>query len=61
MHIIIPVLFEKKYLKTIPQCHDFAEMLHGGDIDGDRELTVLDIDWILQHVHSMRESNRESF
>jgi hypothetical protein len=58
---LIPPLVEKKYLKTMCLCHECAETLHGGDIDGDRELTVLDIDWILQHVHSMRESNRESF
>ena len=45
---IIPVLLEKKYLKTIFQCHDCAETLDGGDIDGDRELTVLDIDWVLR-------------
>jgi hypothetical protein len=45
---IIPVLLEKKYLKTISQCHECAETLHGGDIDGDGELTVLDIDWVLR-------------
>jgi len=44
---IIPVLVEKKYLKTILQCHECAETLNGGDIDGDMELTVLDIDWVL--------------
>ncbi len=45
----IPPLAEKKYLKTIFQCHDCAGTLMGGDIDGDGEITVLDIDRILRH------------
>jgi hypothetical protein len=36
-------LLEKKYLKTIYNCHLCAGTLDGGDIDGDGELTVLDI------------------
>jgi len=48
MRPIIPVLLEKKYLKTILQCHECAETLNGGDIDGDGKLTVLDIDSILR-------------
>ena len=44
---LIPPLLEKKYLKTMFQCHGCAQTLDGGDIDGDRELTVLDIDWVL--------------
>ena len=44
---LIPPLLEKKYLKTIYNCHVCAGTLDGGDIDGDGELTVLDIDQIL--------------
>lgn len=44
----IPPLVEKKYLKTILNCHECAQTLNGGDIDGDGELTVLDIDWVLR-------------
>ena len=38
---------EKKYLKTIYNCHKCEGTLDGGDIDGDGELTVLDIDYII--------------
>ena len=44
---MIPPLLEKKYLKTIYNCHLCAGTLDGGDIDGDGELTVLDIDHII--------------
>ncbi len=44
---LIPPLLEKKYLKTIYNCHLCAGTLDGGDIDGDGELTVLDIDHII--------------
>jgi len=44
---LIPPLLEKKYLKTIYNCHLCAGTLVGGDIDGDGELTVLDIDHIV--------------
>jgi hypothetical protein len=44
---LIPTLLEKKYLKTIYYCHSCAGTLDGGDIDGDGELTVLDIDHII--------------
>jgi ribosomal protein S27AE len=44
---LIPPLLEKKYLKTIYNCHICAGTLNGGDIDGDGELTVLDIDHII--------------
>ena len=37
----------KKYLKTILNCHLCAGTLDGGDIDGDGEITVLDIDHII--------------
>jgi 5-methylcytosine-specific restriction endonuclease McrA len=44
---IIPSLAEKKYLKTIYSCHECAQILDKGDIDGDKKITVLDIDFIL--------------
>ena len=44
---LIPPLLEKKYLKTIINCHQCAETLDGGDLDHDAELTVLDVDSIL--------------
>jgi hypothetical protein len=44
---LIPPLLEKKYIKTIYNCHLCAGTLDGGDIDGDGELTVLDIDHII--------------
>jgi ribosomal protein S27AE len=44
---LIPPLLEKKYLKTIYNCHACAGTLNAGDIDGDGELTVLDIDHII--------------
>ena len=31
----VPVLVEKKYLKTMYKCHECAGTLRGGDIDGD--------------------------
>ena len=43
----IPLLLEKKYLKTIYNCHKCAGTLDKGDLDGDKVLTVLDIDFIL--------------
>ncbi len=44
----IPPLLEKKYLKTIYNCHECALTLGAGDIDGDGELTVIDIDFIIR-------------
>jgi len=44
---LVPGLAEKKYIKTIYNCHKCAGTLDGGDIDGDGELTVLDIDHII--------------
>ncbi len=44
---LIPPLLEKKYLKTIFNCHRCAESLSKGDLDGDGEISVLDIDFIL--------------
>ena len=45
---LIPPLLEKKYLKTIFNCHQCTETLDGGDLDHDGDLTVLDVDFILQ-------------
>jgi ribosomal protein L37AE/L43A len=44
---MIPPLLEKKYLKTIYNCHKCAETIDKGDLDGDGKITVLDIDHIL--------------
>jgi hypothetical protein len=43
----IPPLLEKKYLKTIINCHECAQTLSMGDLDCDGQITVLDIDFIL--------------
>ncbi len=45
---LLPPLLEKKYLKTIERCHGCAETLDKGCLDGDGEITVLDIDFILK-------------
>lgn len=45
---LIPPLLEKKYLKTIANCHECTGTVESGDLDGDGEITVLDIDQILQ-------------
>ena len=47
---LIPPLLEKKYLKTIINCHQCAETLDASDLDQDGELTVLDVDSILQRL-----------
>jgi hypothetical protein len=44
---LIPPLLEKKYLKTIYNCHECAKTLNKGDMNGDEEIYVLDIDFIL--------------
>lgn len=41
---IIDPLVEKKYLKTIYHCHEYNGTLHSEDLDGDGDITVLDID-----------------
>ncbi len=46
----IPALVEKIYLETVYACLACAKCLDSGDLDGDGELTVLDIDHALQ-VH----------
>jgi len=43
----IPSLAEKKYLKTVFECLGCTGSLDSGDLDGDGELTVLDIDHAL--------------
>jgi 5-methylcytosine-specific restriction endonuclease McrA len=43
----IPSLLEKKYLKTIYNCHKCTQTLEKEDLDGDGKLTVLDIDSII--------------
>jgi len=45
---LIPPLLEKKYLKTIYNCHICAGTLGSGDVDGDGQITVLDIDAVLR-------------
>lgn len=45
----IPSLLEKKYLKTIYNCHKCAGTLEREDLDGDGKITVLDIDFIIHH------------
>jgi ribosomal protein S27AE len=46
---LIPPLVEKKYLKTVYQCLDrCAGCLDSGEMDGDAEMTVLDIDFALK-------------
>ena len=45
---LIPPLIEKKYLKTIFNCHRCAGTLDCGSLVGGPELTVLDIDAILR-------------
>jgi len=52
---LIPPLLEKKYLKTLFNCHNCAETLHRGDIDGDGEITVLDIDFIVGAKYGVRD------
>jgi DNA modification methylase len=47
---IDPPLLEKKYLKTIINCHECAETLGKADLDRDGKITVLDIDFILHQV-----------
>jgi 5-methylcytosine-specific restriction endonuclease McrA len=44
----LPSLVEKKYLKTIYQCHNCANTLDKTDLDGDGYITVFDIDWIVK-------------
>ena len=45
---LLPPLLEKKYLKTIYHCHECAGTLDHTDLDGDGQMTVLDLDQILK-------------
>jgi hypothetical protein len=44
---LIPPLAEKKYLKTIYNCHECAGTLAKGSMNEDGELSILDIDRIV--------------
>lgn len=44
----IPALVEKKYLKTIYDCHECAGTLGAGALGGDGPLTVRDVDEIVR-------------
>jgi len=50
LYNLIPPLLEKKYLKTIFNCHECAETLGRGDLDCDGVIKVLDIDFILHQI-----------
>jgi hypothetical protein len=44
----IPPLLEKKYLKTIYNCHNCSGTLDKGDLDGDEVITEPDIDAVIR-------------
>ena len=48
---LIPPLVEKKYLKTIFRCHECANTLEASDPDGDGQISVADIDFIISHLN----------
>ena len=45
---LIPPLLEKKYLKTIFNCHECAGTLDKDDLNADGELSVLDIEYVFK-------------
>jgi len=47
---MIPTLLEKKYLKTIFNCHQCDETIGKSDLNNDGEIDVLDIDFILHGI-----------
>jgi hypothetical protein len=50
----IPALVEKKYLKTAHLCLSrCTPVLNSGDLDGDGEMTVLDIDYAMKHYGNL--------
>ena len=50
----IPALVEKKYLKTVYQCLSrCTPVLNAGDLDGDGQMTVLDIDFALKQYGNL--------
>lgn len=54
-HDIIDPLVEKKYLKTIYHCHECNGTLHCEDLDGDGDITVLDIDCCIKAGKTNKE------
>ena len=44
---LIPEHLEGRYLGTIYYCHECAGTLDAGDLDGDGELTLLDVDHVI--------------
>lgn len=52
----LPAAVEKKYLKTAYECLDCANCLDSGDLDGDGELTVFDIDHALKFHGRLKQS-----
>lgn len=44
---MIPDGVERSYLRTVYRCHECAGTLNGGDLDGDGELTLLDVDQVV--------------
>ena len=49
----IPALLEKKYLKTIYNCHECAGTLDSHDVNKDGVISVADIDFILGRPHQV--------
>lgn len=45
----IPSLLEKKYLKLMWKCHEALGTLQKNDLDGDGDISVLDIDFIINN------------
>jgi len=44
----LPRILEGKYLKTIFKCHECAGTLDAGDLDGDGEVRVWELDWVVR-------------
>jgi len=44
----LPRILEGKYLKTIFKCHECAGTLDGGDLDGDGEVRIWELDWVVK-------------
>jgi len=47
---MVPPLVEKKYLKTLFKCHEYANTLDSGNFNGDGEISAIDIDYIIHQV-----------
>jgi len=52
----IPRWVEKAYLRGIYECHECAGTLESGDLDGDGELTLLDVDQVIT-AHAARAAS----